>query len=178
MQKTISTLLCTLFMILIMTACGGSGTVSQTLNSENNVVSDGAEMQTEDSSLPVRNLPAKGIRIKLSFGDTVIPAVLDRNKTARALIRKLPIKLYMSRFLHGFSGVIEELPYDPEEVHNRGLNGDINYETNTQNLSILFHDGNISEQNGDWVNIGVISCPFTTIEELHGSYTVLIELEE
>jgi hypothetical protein len=42
----------------------------------------------------------------------------------------------------------------------------------------LFEDEEVSEQYGDQVNIGVITCPLETISALEGSYDVRIELAE
>lgn len=85
--------------------------------SENRVAKDGADMQTEDSSMPTRIPMEGGTNINLYFGDTVIPGVLNDSETAKALIEKLPMTQHMSRYAHDFCGVTEELPYNEEEVH-------------------------------------------------------------
>ena len=57
---------------------------------ENRVAKDGADMQTEDTSMPTRIPMEGGTKINLYFGDTVIPGVLNDSETAKALIEKLP----------------------------------------------------------------------------------------
>jgi hypothetical protein len=94
---------------------------------ENRVAKDGADMQTEDTSMPTRIPMEGGTKINLYFGDTVIPGVLNDSETAKALIEKLPMTQHMSRYTHDFCGVTEELPYNEEEVHYGWLNGDNDY---------------------------------------------------
>lgn len=141
------------------------------------VASDGAQMQTDDPSMPTRVLE-NGTRINMHFGDTVIPGILNDSETAKALIAKLPYTVHMSHYSHDFCGVTEELPYNEDEVHYGWLNGDIDYAINAPYFTILFGDEDNSEQYGDQVNIGVIDCPLSEISNLEGSYDVRIELAE
>ncbi len=142
------------------------------------VAKDGAQMQTDDPTMPTRLPPENGTKILLHFGDTVIPGVLNDSETARALIAKLPYTQHMSRYSHDFCGVTEDLPYNPEEEHYGWLNGDIDYATDAPYFTILFEDQEESEIYGNQVNIGVITCPLAEIAALNGSYDVLIELDK
>ena len=145
---------------------------------KNKVARDGAEMQTEDKSMPTRIPPEKGTKINLYFGDTLITGVLNDSETAQALIAKLPMTQHMSRYSHDFCGVTEELPYNEDDVHYGWLNGDIDYALNAPYFTILFEDEDESEQYGYQVNIGVITCPIADIAALQGSFDVRIELAE
>jgi len=142
------------------------------------VAKDGAQMQTDDPTMPTRLPPENGTKILLHFGDTVIPGVLNDSETAQALIAKLPYTQHMSRYSHDFCGVTEDLPYNEEEEHYGWLNGDIDYATDAPYFTILFEDQDASEIYGSQVNIGVITCPLANIAALNGSYDVLIELDE
>ncbi len=142
------------------------------------VAKDGAQMQTEDPTMPTRLPPENGTKILLHFGDTVIPGVLNDSETAQALIAKLPYTQHMSRYSHDFCGVTEDLPYNEEEEHYGWLNGDIDYATDAPYFTILFEDQDESEIYGSQVNIGVITCPLADIAALNGSFDVLIELDE
>jgi hypothetical protein len=144
------------------------------------VASDGADMQTEDKTMPTRKLPENGTRIHMYFGDTVIPGVLNDSDTAKALIEQLPVTVHMSRYSHDFCGSASDLdlPYNEDEVHFGWLNGDIDYAIDAPWFTILFEDEDVSEQYGYQVNIGVIDCPLSEISSLGGSYDVLIELAE
>ena len=144
---------------------------------EKRVAKDGAEMQTDDPTMPTRLPPENGTKILLHFGDTVIPGVLNDSETAQALIAKLPYTQHMSRYSHDFCGVTEDLPYNEEEEHYGWLNGDIDYATDAPYFTILFEDQDSSEVYGNQVNIGVITCPLADIAVLNGSYDVLIELD-
>ena len=170
MKRTMMILLAILMLLSVcMTAPAESG---------KRVAKDGAQMQTDDPTMPPRLPPENGTKILLHFGDTVIPGVLNDSETARALIAKLPYTQHMSRYSHDFCGVTEDLPYNEEEEHYGWLNGDIDYATDAPYFTILFEDQDESEIYGSQVNIGVITCPLADIAALNGSYDVLIELDE
>ena len=147
-------------------------------DTEKRVAKDGAEMQTENPKMPTRVPMEGGTKINMHFGDTVIPGVLNDSETAKALIAKLPYTQTVSRYSHDFCGVTEELPYKENEVHYGWLNGDIDYATDAPYFTILFEDEAESEQYGNQVNIGVITCPLEEISKLEGSFDVRIELAE
>lgn len=170
MKRTMMMILVILMMLSVcMIASAESG---------KRVAKDGAQMQTDDPTMPTRLPPENGTKILLHFGDTVIPGVLNDSETARALIAKLPYTQHMSRYSHDFCGVTEDLPYNEEEEHYGWLNGDIDYATDAPYFTILFEDQDESEIYGSQVNIGVITCPLADIAALNGSYDVLIELDE
>ena len=170
MKRVMMFLLATLMMLsLCLIASAESG---------KRVAKDGAQMQTDDPTMPTRLPPENGTKILMHFGDTVIPGVLNDSETAQALIAKLPYTQHMSRYSHDFCGVTEDLPYNREEEHYGWLNGDIDYATDAPYFTILFEDQDESEIYGSQVNIGVITCPLADIAALNGSYDVLIELDE
>ena len=147
-------------------------------DSEMRVARDGADMQTDDNSMPTRLPMEGGTKINMYFGDTLITGVLNDCETAKAFIERLPMTQHVSRYSHDFCGVTEDLPYNEDEVHYGWLNGDIDYAINAPYFTILFEDEDVSEQYGDQVNIGVITVPLSEIAALNGSYDVRIELAE
>ena len=147
-------------------------------SAQKRVAKDGAQMQTTDKSMPTRIPDANGTKINMVFGDTVIPGVLNNSETAKALIEKLPLTQTVNRYSHDFCGVTEKLPYNENEEHYGWLNGDIDYATDAPYFTILFEDEDVSEQYGNQVNIGVITCPLEQIANLSGSFDVRIELAE
>ena len=170
MKRTMMILLAMLMMLSVCMPASAEG--------GKRVAKDGAQMQTDDPTMPTRLPPENGTKILLHFGDTVIPGVLNDSETAQALIAKLPYTQHMSRYSHDFCGVTEDLPYNEEEEHYGWLNGDIDYATDAPYFTILFEDQDASEIYGSQVNIGVITCPLADIAALNGSYDVLIELDE
>ncbi len=144
-------------------------------------LSDGTKIQKDDPSMPTRIIE-NGTKIDMHFvdtrtgEDTIIPGTLNDCETAKALIEQLPYTVHVSRYSHDFCGVIQELPYNEDEVHNGWLNGDIDYAIDAPYFTILFDDEENSEQFGYQVNIGVIDCPIEKISSLTGSYDVRIEL--
>ena len=183
-MKKLVVLLLAFVLCVSLGACGNrqkedSQQTEETENAPQKVVAkDGADMQTEDKSMPTRIPMEGGTKINMYFGDTLITGVLNDSETAKALIKKLPMTQQVSRYSHDFCGVTEELPYNEDEVHYGWLNGDIDYAIDAPYFTILFEDEDTSEQYGDQVNIGVITCPLEEISKLEGTYDVRIELAE
>ena len=183
-MKKLVILLLAFVLCVSLGACGNrqkedSQQTEETENAPQKVVAkDGADMQTEDKSMPTRIPMEGGTKINMYFGDTLITGVLNDSETAKALIKKLPMTQQVSRYSHDFCGVTEELPYNEDEVHYGWLNGDIDYAIDAPYFTILFEDEDTSEQYGDQVNIGVITCPLVEISKLEGTYDVRIELAE
>lgn len=170
-----------MMMVISMSACSNSKPQTEQKEEtieQKKVASDGASMQTEDPLMPTRRPMENGTKIIMHFGDVEIPGVLNDSDTAKALIEKLPYTQHVNRYSHDFCGVTEALPYNEDEVHYGWLNGDIDYAIDAPYFTILFEDEDVSEQYGDQVNIGVITCPLEDIASLNGSYDVLIELAE
>lgn len=177
-MKKWKTFLLSFMIIVSMSACSTSKSQTEGKTQEKRVAKDNASMQTDDPSMPTRLPMENGTKIIIHFGDVEIPAVLNDSTTAKALIEKLPYTQQVTRYSHDFCGVTEELPYNEDEVHYGWLNGDIDYAIDAPYFTILFEDEESSEQYGDQVNIGVITCPLEDIASLNGSYDVVIELAE
>ena len=152
--------------------------VKKSADVKKRVAKDNAEMQTKDPSMPTRII-RNGTKVNIHFGDTVLTGVLNDSKTAQALIKMLPYTVHMNAYSHDFCGVMpDELPYNDEEVHYGWLNGDIDYAIDAPYFTILHSDEENSEQYGDQVNIGVLTCKLSEIRKLSGSFDVTIELAE
>lgn len=137
---------------------------------------DDAVIQRMNRNFSTRVLE-KGTKIKMYFGDTVIPGTLNASETAQSLIKMLPYTVRLSNYGDDFCGVMDApLPYREEDVHNGWLNGDIDFATDGNWFTILFGGEEHSDQNGYQVNIGKIDCELDKISSLNGSYTVRIEL--
>lgn len=187
MKRIRAVLIMLMISAMLLSSCGNSSSSSKEDNASQSqssasekktVAKEGADMQTQDKKMPTRNVPKNGTKINMYFGDTVIPGVLNDSETAKALIAKLPYTQKVSRYSHDFCGVTQELPYDKDSVHYGWLNGDIDYATDAPYFTILFEDEESSEQYGNQVNIGVITCELEKISSLQGEYDVRIELAE
>lgn len=139
------------------------------------VASDGARMQTTNPKIATRVIEG-GTKIRMHFGDTVIPATLNNSETAQALIKMLPYTVRLNRYSHDFCGVMQKpLPYKEENVHYGWLNGDIDFARDSDYFTILFEDEKNSEQFGHQINIGKIDGELSVISTLQGSFDVRIE---
>ncbi len=168
----------TLSIALLLAFASFSFAVMQASAAENKVASDGAHMQTSNPLIATRVIEG-GTKIRMHFGDTVIPGTLNDSETAKALINMLPYTVRMNRYSHDFCGVMKDpLPYKEENVHYGWLNGDIDFARDSDYFTILFEDEENSEQYGHQINIGKIDCELSVIQNLQGSFDVLIELAE
>ena len=139
---------------------------------------DNAVVQRDNPKIATRVLH-NGTKIRMYFGDTVIPATLNDSDTAQALINMLPYSINLSNYGSDFCGIIDNtLPYKEDDVHNGWLNGDIDFATDGNWFTILFGGEESSGSYGYQVNIGKIDCELEKISSLHGSYQVRIELSE
>ena len=148
------------------------------LAAQKRLASDSATVQTTDPKMPTRVIE-KGTKIKMHFGNTVIPGILNDSETAKALIAQLPYTMHMRRYSHDFCGVMKDpLPYKKGCEHYGWLNGDIDFATDADYFTILFEDEKNSSQYGHQINIGVITCELSRISSLQGEFDVRIELDE
>lgn len=115
-------------------------------------------------------------QVKLVIGKTVIPAILNSSRAARAFIDKLPCTVHLQRYEHDYCGVMDgPLPYDRETVHSGWKNGDIAYALSGNYFAILYKDEEISRQYDGMVTLGALSVDPSVMETLDGSIAVTIE---
>ena len=142
------------------------------------MAAENAIVQRKNPKIATRILDS-GTKIKIYFGNIVIPATLNDSDTAKALIKMLPYTISLSNYGNDFCGVMEQpLPYNEEDVHNGWLNGDIDFATDGNWFTILFGGEENSGGYGYQVNIGKIDCELEKISSLRGSQQVRIELAE
>lgn len=120
----------------------------------------------------------KGTRVQLIVGETVIPAVLNDSRPARALIAKLPYAVNLQRYEHDYCGVMNDaLPYDSSELRSGWSNGDIAFAVSGNYFAILYKDEEISQQFDGMVTMGALEGDPLVMETLDGSIAVRIEAE-
>ncbi|QGY40266.1 hypothetical protein GM415_09040 [Pseudodesulfovibrio cashew] len=123
-----------------------------------------------------KSMSDKGTKVKLVIGETIIPAVLNDSKPARALLAKLPYSVKLQRYEHDYCGVMSEtLPYDAAELRSGWKNGDIAFAVNGNYFAILYKDEEISQQYDGMVTMGALDCSPSVMETLAGSISVSIE---
>lgn len=139
--------------------------------------SAGSDEDGQDVDYASRTIE-NGTRVKLIVGDTVIPAVLNDSRAAKALIARLPYTVRLQRYEHDYCGVMDApLPYAEKDVHNGWLNGDMAFAVNGNYFTILYKDEDVSEQFDGIVTMGVLSAPLSVMDTLDASVSMRIELE-
>ena len=117
--------------------------------------------------------------VNLVVGETRIPAVLGGNKTAKALIQRLPVTMRLSKYEHDFCGLMADpLPYDAKDKQNGWTDGDISFDAGGNYFAILYKDQDISQQFGNLVPMGRITGSPLVMDSLDSQISLTIELAE
>lgn len=120
----------------------------------------------------------KGTNIKLIVGETVIPAILNDSKPARALLEKLPYTVGLQCYEHDYCGVMNDpLPYDSAELRCGWTNGDIAFAVNGNYFAILYKGEEDSKQFDGLVTMGALEGDPMIMATLDSSISVRIESE-
>ena len=115
--------------------------------------------------------------IELSFGDTVMTAVLDDSETSRAFINMLPLTLTMNRYAdREYYAALGELPENGAAIDDFE-NGDVTYYTDGKSLAIFFGNADISSQDG-LIRMGRITSDLSLFDTIGESAEVTISLSE
>lgn len=164
-------------MIVSLAACGTveqAGSSTQEQPSETAVES--AQIDTAESSSS-NEADTEQTEIELSFGDTVVTAVLDGSETSRAFIKMLPLTLTMNRYAdREYYAALGELPENGTAIEDFE-NGDVTYYTDGKSLAIFFGNADTSSQDG-LIRMGRITSDLSLFDTVGESVEVTISLSE
>ena len=164
-------------MIVSLAACGTveqAGSSTQEQPSETAVES--AQIDTAESSSS-NEADTEQTEIELSFGDTVMTAVLDGSETSRAFIKMLPLTLTMNRYAdREYYAALGELPENGTAIEDFE-NGDVTYYTDGKSLAIFFGNADTSSQDG-LIRMGRITSDLSLFDTVGESVEVTISLSE
>ena len=164
-------------MIVSLAACG---TVEQESSSTQEQTSEtaveSAQIDTAESSSS-NETDTEQTEIELSFGDTVMTAVLDGSETSRAFIKMLPLTLTMNRYAdREYYAALGELPENGAAIDDFE-NGDVTYYTDGKSLAIFFGNADTSSQDG-LIRMGRITSDLSLFDTVGESEEVTISLSE
>ncbi len=170
-------LLLSVGMIASLAVCG---TVEQpsssTQEQSSETAVESAQIDTAESSSS-NEADTEQTEIELSFGDTVMTAMLDDSETSRAFIKMLPLTLTMNRYANReYYAALGELPENGVGIDDFE-NGDVTYYTNGKSLAIFFGDEDISNQDG-LIRMGRITSDLSLFDTVGDSVEVTISLSE
>ncbi len=115
--------------------------------------------------------------IQLTFGNTIVTAVLDDSETSQAFIEMLPLTLIMHRYAdREYYAALDELPENGASIENFE-NGDVTYYTEGEALAIFFDGADTSFQDG-LIRMGRITSPLSLFDAFGENVVVTIALSE
>lgn len=137
-----------------------------------------ADVKKKDERYATRTID-EGTKVQLIIGDTIVPAIFNQSSTSKALLDKLPYSVRLQKYTHGFCGSIsDQLPIEPDQLHDGWLDGDIVYSKDSNELAILYKDEQDSKNlYQNLVTVGTVTSPLSTIENLDRSIQIKITLD-
>ena len=108
-MKKLFSLAVTICIVFSLVACsnGKSTTSTNTTTKTTDNFNSSTEKETKGSNMSTRVIE-NGTAIKLTIGDTVIPATLNNSTSAKELISRLPYTVSLNRFSHDYCGVMKD----------------------------------------------------------------------
>lgn len=116
--------------------------------------------------------------IIVSTGDTTLPAVINNSTPSKKLLTLMPITIQLQKYAHDFCGVMQALPYKPEELRNGWSNGDLAFAADGNYFAILYKDEEISEQYSNMVTLGKISVTPEIMDTLPDSISITLSVKQ
>lgn len=178
MKKQILFLLLSCILLLTLAACGTNTDHSQPNDSIYSDIFESAPQVENASGSQESEVPENdGTTITMTFGDTVVTAVLDDSKTSKAFLERLPLTIDMNRYSdREYYAAIPQLPENGEEIPDYE-NGDVTYYTSGKSLAIFFGNAENSNQ-GDLIRMGKIISDLSAFDSISESVSVTIELAD
>lgn len=119
----------------------------------------------------------KSTAITMTFGDTIVEAVLDDSEISQAFLAMLPMTLEMNRYAEReYYAPIQELPEKGEAIDDFE-NGDVTYYTAGKSLAIFFGNAQGSKQE-DLIRMGKITSKLSLFETIPEHVEVTLAVKE
>lgn len=117
-------------------------------------------------------------KIKITFGNKVVQGYLNNTITAKEFIRKLPLRMQMTRYADReyYGKVGEDLSVNPNSITNIFKSGDITYWIPGKSFALFIND----EDNpylSNLVVIGKITTDLNIFSDMGNSEYAYIELD-
>lgn len=173
--RKLSIVLLAVGMIISLAACGTVEQASSSMQERSSETAvEPAQIDTAESSSS-NETDTEQTEIELSFGATVMTAVLDDSETSRAFIKMLPLTLTMNRYAdREYYAALGELPENGVAIDDFE-NGDVTYYTDGKSLAIFFGNADTSSQDG-LIRMGRITSDLSLFDTVGESVEVTISL--
>lgn len=116
------------------------------------------------------------IKITLTIGNKVVPAVLYNTPPARDLVARLPVTVSLNRGPVDYCGGIAPINYSKDDVQAGYQSGDLAYWVPGQDFVIFTESKEASSGVADLVIIGQISTDIQAVRDLGSTIEVAIAL--
>lgn len=129
------------------------------------------------SNIQVKHSTEDSVKITLTTGNKVVPAILYNTLPAKDLMAKLPVTVTLNRGPIDYCGGIDPINYKGADVQTGYHNGDLAYWPPGQDFVIFIEKEEISSKVSDLVIIGKITSDISEVRELGSTINVAIALD-
>ena len=117
------------------------------------------------------------VKITLTIGNKVVPAILHNTTPARDLVAKLPVTVSLNRGPVDYCGGIAPIHYEKNDVQAGYRSGDLAYWIPGQDFVIFTETKEGSSGTPDLVILGHISTDIQAVRDLGSTIEVVIALD-
>lgn len=133
-----------------------------------------ASCMAQSSNKPAKYSTEDSVKITLTIGNKVVPAILYNTPPARDLMKKLPVTVSLNRGPVDYCGGIAPIAYRKDDVQAGYRSGDLAYWIPGRDFVIFTEDKDDSSGTPDLIIIGKISCDIKEIRDLGSTISVAI----
>ena len=131
----------------------------------------------QTSNTTAKHPTKDSVRITLTIGNNIIPAILYNNSPAKDFIAKLPVTVTLNRGPIDYCGGIDPINYGENDVQTGHHNGDLAYWIPGQDFVIFIEKEETSSKVSDLVIIGKITSDIREVRGLDNTIKVTIALD-
>jgi hypothetical protein len=132
--------------------------------------------QAQASDISPKHSTKDSVRITLTIGNKVIPAILYNNPPAKNLMARLPVTVFLNRGPIEYCGGIDIINYGKDDVQTGYHNGNLAYWIPGQDFVIFTEKEETSSKVSDLVIIGQISTDIREVRDLGSTIKVTIAM--
>ena len=131
----------------------------------------------QSSNTQAKHSTGGSVKITLTIGNKVVPAILHNTPPAKDLMAKLPVTVSLNRGPVDYCGGIAPIAYSEDDMQAGYRSGDLAYWIPGQDFVIFTENKKAASGSPDLVILGEISSDIKEIRELGSTINVAIALD-